>query len=104
MLKLKFSMLASVACIVTMLGGCASEPYGPDVMSRVKVGMTKDQVVDRLGPPDGNWGPWYSQCIEYGFGAYARDRYALYTNNQSRVVFIEHAKCNLQRAEQMGLR
>jgi outer membrane protein assembly factor BamE (lipoprotein component of BamABCDE complex) len=104
MLKLKYCVLACVACVLSVLFGCASEPVATDVMSRVHVGMTKDDVIDRLGPPDGNWGPWHSQCLEYGFQKYAKDRYALYVNNQERVIYIEHANCNVKRAESLGLR
>jgi hypothetical protein len=104
MLKMKYSVLAGVMCLLSVLSGCASEPNGPEVMSRVQVGMSKDEVVDRLGPPDGNWGPWHSQCIEYGFRKYATDRYAIYVNNRNRVIAIDHAQCSVKRAEQLGLR
>jgi hypothetical protein len=104
MYKLKWCVFAGLACMLTVLSGCASDPSGPEVMSQVKIGMTKDQVIDRLGPPDGTWGPWHSQCIEYGFARFARDRYAVYINNQSRVIFTEHAACNPQRAIELGLR
>jgi outer membrane protein assembly factor BamE (lipoprotein component of BamABCDE complex) len=104
MRKLKSIATAGAVCIAAMLGACASEPNPVDVMSRVKPGMTKDEVIDRLGPPDGSWGPWHSQCIEYGFQKYARDRYAIYINNRSRVVYIEHATCSVKRATEVGLR
>jgi hypothetical protein len=102
---MKLFVIAGAACVLASLHGCmTSEPNGAAVMTQVKPGMTKDEVVDRLGPPDGNWGPWHSQCIEYGFGRYAKDRYAVYVNNQSRVVLVEHAGCNVKRAEEAGLR
>ena len=99
-------MLGLVSVLIG-LNGCSAFVKDPDpkeYMSRVKVGMTRGEVEDRLGPPDGNWGPWHSVCTEYGFGKYGTDRYAIYYNNQSRVVFTEHAGCNIARAKQVGLR
>jgi hypothetical protein len=104
MRELKRFVTASVAGIAVIVCGCASDPSPADVMARVKPGMTKGEVIDRLGPPDNSWGPWHSQCIEYGFGKYARDRYAVYINNQSRVVYSEHAVCSVKRSEELGLR
>jgi hypothetical protein len=105
MIRLKMCAMAGLACLFAMLSGCiTSNPDPAEVMARVKPGMTKDEMIDRVGPPDGNWGPWHSQCIEYGFGKYAADRYAVYINNQNRVVFSEHARCSVKRAESVGLR
>jgi hypothetical protein len=96
-------------CVLAGLAGCSTfgkdkDPDPRDYMSRVKTGMTRADVEDRLGPPDGSWGPWYSVCTEYGFSKWGTDRYAIYYNNQKRVVFTEHAACNPKRAEQLGLR
>jgi hypothetical protein len=104
MLRTFLCALIGATCVVASLSGCASDPNPTEVMSQVHVGMTKDEVIDRLGPPDGNWGPWHSQCIEYGFKKYAMDRYAIYINNKDRVIFTEHAGCSVARAEQLGLR
>ncbi|BAN27026.1 hypothetical protein BRPE64_DCDS00900 (plasmid) [Caballeronia insecticola] len=92
--------------MLSVFAGCAfhADPDPKEVMSRVRVGMTKDDVVDRLGPPDDNWGPVYSECSEYGFGKTNADRYAIYFNNQRRVIYSEHAACNLNRSRALGTR
>ncbi|BBQ01313.1 hypothetical protein BSFA1_64410 (plasmid) [Burkholderia sp. SFA1] len=107
MIQSKACLAWALVCAVLGLNGCAAfipDPNPTEFMSRVKIGMTRADVEDRLGPPDGNWGPWHSQCTEYGFGKHGADRYAVYYNNQSRVVFTEHANCNVERAKEVGLR
>ena len=107
MLKSKVCVLTGLLCVVLGLSACSfssKEPNPQQYMSRVQVGMTRAAVEDHLGPPDGNWGPWHSQCTEYAFGKDGVDRYSVYYNNQSRVVYSEHASCNLARAKQVGLR
>lgn len=105
--ELNARVIVMLACVLIGLNGCSAFVKDPDpkeYMSPVKVGMTRAEVEDRLGPPDGSWGPWHSQCTEYGFGKHGSDRYSIYFNNQSRVVYTEHAACNVQRARQVGLR
>ncbi|SAK82861.1 hypothetical protein AWB79_05542 [Caballeronia hypogeia] len=107
MFKSKVYGLVGLACVLAGLSACAAfipEPDPTEFMSRVKVGMTRADVEDRLGPPDGNWGPWHSLCTEYGFGKHGADRYSVYYNNQTRVVYTEHAACNVTRAKEVGLR
>jgi hypothetical protein len=107
MLKSKACGAVGLVLIVIGLNGCSVLSKDPDpqqYMSRVKIGMTRADVEDSLGPPDGNWGPWYSPCTEYAFQKHGTDRWSVYYNNQNRVVFTEHAACNVQRAKQVGLR
>ncbi|SAL46544.1 hypothetical protein AWB71_02523 [Caballeronia peredens] len=99
-------LVVTVFCLFSLLAGCAihRDPDPKEVMSRVRIGMTKDDIIDRIGPPDDNWGPVYSECSEYGFGKFGADRYAIYFNNQRRVIFSEHAPCSLDRARTLGTR
>lgn len=105
--KFKTCSAVSLICVLIGLSGCSSLVKDPDpqeYMSRVKIGMTRADVEDSLGPPDGNWGPWHSQCTEYGFGKHGADRYAIYYNNKSRVVYTEHGACSVAKAREVGLR
>ncbi|WP_321797294.1 outer membrane protein assembly factor BamE [Caballeronia sp. J97] len=107
MFKSKVGGVAGLILVLIGLSGCSAFSKDPDpkeYMSRVKVGMTRADVEDNLGPPDGSWGPWHSVCTEYGFGKHGADRYSIYYNNQSRVVFMEHAGCSVTRAKEVGLR
>ncbi|SAK57877.1 hypothetical protein AWB75_02278 [Caballeronia catudaia] len=107
MIKSKLFLALALLAVLLGLNGCAAfipDPNPQEYMSRVKIGMTRADVEDNLGPPDGNWGPWHSLCTEYAFGKNGVDRYAVYYNNQNRVVFTEHAGCNVTRAKQVGLR
>ncbi|SAK53062.1 hypothetical protein AWB76_01802 [Caballeronia temeraria] len=107
MLRWKAYGAASLVLVLIGLSGCAAfikDPDPQEYMAPVKVGMARAEVEDKLGPPDGNWGPWYSVCTEYAFKKHGTDRWSVYYNNQSRVVYTEHAGCNLERAKQVGLR
>ncbi|SAK77907.1 hypothetical protein AWB77_03703 [Caballeronia fortuita] len=107
MFQSKVCSVVGLVLVLIGLNGCSvfiKDPDPTEFMSRVKVGMTRADVEDHLGPPDGSWGPWHSVCTEYGFGKHGVDRYAVYYNNQSRVVFTEHAGCSVSRARQVGLR
>ncbi|BCQ27004.1 outer membrane protein assembly factor BamE (plasmid) [Caballeronia sp. NK8] len=107
MLKSKTCLVMALLGALIGLNGCSAfipDPDPTEYMSRVKIGMTRADVEDHLGPPDGNWGPWHSQCTEYAFKKHGVDRYSVYYNNQNRVVFTEHAACNVARAREVGLR
>lgn len=107
MLESKACGVVGLVLILTGLSGCSVFSKDPDpreYISRVKVGMTREDVEDNLGPPDGNWGPWHSQCTEYAFKDHGADRWSVYYNNQHRVVYTEHAACNVKRAKEVGLR
>ncbi|CCD40131.1 unnamed protein product [Candidatus Paraburkholderia kirkii UZHbot1] len=107
MFKSKVCGMLGLVSVLIGLNGCSAfvkDPHPQEYMSRVKGGMTRGDVEDRLGPPDRSWGSWHSVCTEYGFGNHGTDRYAIYYNNQSRVVYTEHAGCNIARAKQVGLR
>ncbi|WP_086972826.1 outer membrane protein assembly factor BamE domain-containing protein, partial [Caballeronia glebae] len=84
------ALISVLVSVLIGLSGCSAFVKDPDpreYMSRVKIGMTRADVEDHLGPPDGNWGPWHSQCTEYAFNSHGGDRYSVYYNNQSRVVY-----------------
>ncbi|EKS69470.1 MULTISPECIES: outer membrane protein assembly factor BamE [Caballeronia] len=107
MLESKAYGAVAMALVLIGLNGCSAFVKDPDpqeYMSRVKVGMTRAEVEDSLGPPDGNWGPWHSLCTEYAFKKHGTDRWSVYYNNQNRVVYTEHAGCNVKRAKEVGLR
>jgi osmotically inducible lipoprotein OsmE len=103
---MKTCFVAGLVCLLTAVAGCSTvkDPDPKEVMSRVRIGMTNDDVVDRLGPADASWGPEYARCLEYTFGKQGADRYAIYFNNQRRVTYSEHAECKLKRAQRLGLR
>ena len=107
MLESKAYGAVAMALVLIGLNGCSAFVKDPDpqeYMSRVKVGMTRAEVEDSLGPPDGNWGPWQSLCTEYAFKKHGTDRWSVYYNNQNRVVYTEHAGCTVKRAKEVGLR
>ena len=70
------SILASIAA-VAILAGCANGPIlnaGPqrsdDVFAQIQVGMTTDEVLQRLGPPDESMPFPLSQTDSWGYQYY----------------------------------
>ncbi|POR49500.1 hypothetical protein B0G62_111169 [Paraburkholderia eburnea] len=78
------------------LSACVSSPTpAPEVtMSMVKHGMSQNDVIARVGPPDRMRGENGNECYQYALGKYGDVPFAVYFRYQT-VVASERGSCNL---------
>jgi hypothetical protein len=90
--KLLYAMLAAA---VFGASACTSPTPSPDVtISYVTEGMTQNDVVKRIGPPDRVLGENGNECFQYALGPYGNVPFAVYFR-QHIVSAKTRAKCNL---------
>jgi hypothetical protein len=91
--KLLYPMLIAAAVGVS---ACMSSPTpAPDVtISFIKQGMTQNEVMKRIGPPDRMLGENGNECYQYALGKYGNVPFAVYFK-QRVVAATDRANCNL---------
>jgi hypothetical protein len=99
----KVMMASLVAAMAVVVSGCAGTPP-EQTAAQVKQGLTQDQVIVRLGPPDRFMGPIYAQCFEYRLGKTGQYPYSVYFNRDKRAVFANNANCSVDMAKRVGIR
>lgn len=78
------------------LSACVSSSIpAPEVtMSTVTRGMSQNDVIARVGPPDRVRGENGNECYQYALGKYGNVLFAVYFRQQA-VVASEQGTCNL---------
>lgn len=93
-MNLQINRLVCCALFVVALGisACASTIKPESVMSSVRPGMTRDDVVNRIGPPDHLYGSTGNDCFEYSLGDNGQVPFAVYFRGDIAVTAV-HANC-----------
>jgi hypothetical protein len=93
-MNVKINRLVCWAPFVVALGisACAPTKKPESVMSSVHPGMTRDDVVSRIGPPDHLYGATGKDCFEYLLGDDGHVPFAVYFSGNIAVTAV-HANC-----------
>ncbi|NIE68062.1 hypothetical protein [Burkholderia sp. Ax-1719] len=91
----KVVCLAALAAALGLSACVSSSIPAPEVtMSKVTRGMSQNDVIARVGPPDRVRGENGNECYQYALGKYGDVPFAVYFQRQA-VVASERASCNL---------
>ncbi len=74
---------ASLTGLVTLLTGCAVGQYGP---SQDILGVSKEQLSERMGKPTGEWATAQGNIVEYARGPYGKHTFFIVLDAQQKVV------------------
>jgi osmotically inducible lipoprotein OsmE len=93
-MNFEINRLVCCALFVIALGisACASTIKPESVMSLVHPGMTRDDVVNRIGPPDHLYGSTGNDCLEYSLGDDGKAPFAVYLRGDIAVTAVQ-ANC-----------
>ena len=88
-------LYATLVATVLAASACTSPTPAPDVtISSITQGMTQNDVIKRIGPPDRVLGENGNECFQYALGKYGNVPFAVYFR-QSDVAATASAKCNM---------
>jgi len=89
-----FRRAAVVPLVVSLLAlaACASGPKPEKIIASVTPGMSQTDLVQRLGPPDGEYSAGSRTCFQYAIGD-KNVPLAVYLDDQRRVVGTARAAC-----------
>ncbi len=73
----------SLIGLVALLTGCAVGQYGP---SQETLGMSKEQLSERMGNPTGEWTTGEGTLLEYARGPYGKHTFFITLDAQQKVV------------------
>ncbi len=91
----KVVCLAALAAALGLSACVSSSIPAPEVtMSKVTRGMSQNEVIARVGPPDRMRGQNGNECYQYALGKYGDVPFAVYFRHAA-VVASERASCNL---------
>jgi hypothetical protein len=87
---------AAILAAAFGMSACISSPVpAPEVtMSKVTRGMSQNDVIARVGPPDRVRGENGNECYQYALGKYGDVPFAVYFHRQA-VVASERGSCNV---------
>ncbi|WP_322053845.1 hypothetical protein [Paraburkholderia bannensis] len=87
---------ATLLAAAFSLSACISAPLpAPEVtMAKVTRGMSQNDVIARVGPPDRVRGENGNECYQYALGKYGDVPFAVYFRQQA-VVASERGSCNV---------
>ncbi len=74
---------ASLIGLVLLLTGCATGQYGP---SQDAVGLSREQLSERMGKPTGEWATAQGTVLEYARGPYGKHTFFIALDTQQKVV------------------
>lgn len=83
--------MAAVAALLA-LAACASSPKPDKLIATVTPGLTKTELINRLGPPDGEYEYMGQNCFQYALGD-TNVPLAVYFDAQARVAGTVRAAC-----------
>lgn len=88
-------LYATLVAAIFGASACTSPTPAPDVtISSVTRGMTQNDVIKHIGPPDRTLGENGNECFQYALGNYGDVPFAVYFK-QHAVTTTARAKCNL---------
>ena len=86
---------ATLVAAVIGVSACSSPTPAPDVtISSITQGMTQNDVMKRIGPPDRVLGENGNECFQYALGKYGDVPFAVYFK-QRAIAATTRAKCDL---------
>lgn len=75
------------------LAACASSAKPERLISSVTTGMTEGEVMKRLGPPEHEYADTANDCFQYTLGEDEAVPFAVYFDDQHRVIAAARANC-----------
>ncbi|WP_028224782.1 outer membrane protein assembly factor BamE domain-containing protein [Paraburkholderia ferrariae] len=89
----KLTHCAIAAAILLSLAACASSVKPETIISQVSPGMTQQDVVRRIGPPDSEYGASGNSCFQYALGDNSGTHFAVFFDDQQRVTAAMRGSC-----------
>lgn len=91
---MKTLLCCTLAAAALALAACSAPTAKPEtVMSTVAPGMTQNDVIKRVGPPDRFYGESGNECFQYALGKYGDVPFAIYFKRQT-VIATARASCD----------
>ncbi|WP_322009095.1 outer membrane protein assembly factor BamE domain-containing protein [Paraburkholderia sp. J12] len=89
----KPTLCAIAAAALLGLAACASSVKPESIISQVSRGMTQQEVVRRIGPPDGEYTYAGNNCFQYALGDNNGTRFAVFFDADQRVTSAARGSC-----------